>query len=134
MEAINKDAVLLRAEKIEFKNPEHVIDLELEKAIVNARDALLALQHEDGYWIGLLEADVTVVTDFIPLMRIFGIEDESREKKAIKYALERQNEDGSWSLFYKGSGSLDVTIRTYLGLKICGISPGCCPPSIGNIC
>jgi len=98
-------------------------DKKLDICIDKAKEYLFSKQHEDGYWIGLLEADVTVVTDFIPLMRIFSIRDESREKKAIKYALERQNKDGSWSLFHGGSGSLDVTIRTYLGLKISGISP-----------
>lgn len=96
----------------------------LNTSISKAQEYLFSRQHQDGYWIGLLEADVTVVTDFIPLMRIFGVRDPDREKKAVKYALKRQREDGSWSLFYGGSGSLDVTIRTYFGLKMCGISPG----------
>lgn len=94
----------------------------LDKTIENARGYLLSRQHDDGYWHGLLEADVTVVTDFIPLMRIFGIKAPDREKKAIKYALDRQSSDGSWGLFYGGQGNIDVTLRTYFGLKMCGIS------------
>jgi squalene-hopene/tetraprenyl-beta-curcumene cyclase len=98
-------------------------DKKIDTCIEGAQEYLLSRQHKDGYWIGLLEADVTVVTDFIPLMRIFGIRDQDREKKAIQYALRRQNEDGSWSLFYGGRGSLDAAIRTYFGLKLCGIPP-----------
>lgn len=95
--------------------------IKLDACISKAQEFLFSRQHKDGYWIGLLEADVTVVTDFIPLMRIFGIKDPAREEKAIKYALKRQNSDGSWSLFYGGKGNIDVTLRTYFGLKICGI-------------
>jgi len=95
----------------------------LDSSIEKAQEYLLSRQHEDGYWMGLLEADVTVVTDFLPLMRIFGIRNPEREKKVMKYALERQNSDGSWSLFYGGTGNIDATLRTYFGLKMCGISP-----------
>ncbi len=94
----------------------------LDKTIEAAQEYLLSRQHDGGYWYGLLEADVTVVTDFIPLMRIFGIRHPDREKKAVKYALDRQGSDGSWSLFYGGQGNIDVTLRTYFGLKICGTS------------
>ena len=95
----------------------------LDKTIGSAQDYLFSRQYDEGYWYGLLEADVTVVTDFIPLMRIFGIRNPDREKKVIKYAVKHQNRDGSWSLFYGGPGSVDVTLRTYFSLKICGVSP-----------
>ena len=93
----------------------------LDKTIGSAQEYLLSRQHDGGYWYGLLEADVTVVTDFVLLMRIFGSRYPDREKKAIKYALDRQGSDGSWSLFYGGQGNIDATLRTYFGLKICGI-------------
>jgi len=97
-------------------------DKTLDKCIDRAQQYIFSRQHKAGYWMGLLEADVTVVTDFIPLMRIFGIRDAGRERKAVSYALSRQKADGSWSLYYSGSGDIDATIRTYFGLKICGIS------------
>ncbi|MGM0365309.1 MAG: squalene--hopene cyclase [Actinomycetota bacterium] len=89
--------------------------------IRKSQEYLLSRQHKQGYWVGLLEADVSVVSGFIPLARFLGIEDRKRQEKAINYLLERQNPDGSWSLFYGGRGSIDVTIQTYFGLKVMGM-------------
>jgi len=82
---------------------------------------LLSRQHSQGYWVGLLEADVSVVSGFVPLARFLGIRDKAREQKAVNYLLDRQNPDGSWSMFYGGQGSIDVTIQTYFGLKVLGL-------------
>ncbi len=91
------------------------------KNIKKSREYLFSRQHEDGYWVGLLEADVSVVSGFIPLIRFLGIRNKRREEKAVNYLLEKQNSDGSWSMFWNGSGSIDVTIQTYFGLKMCGL-------------
>jgi len=91
--------------------------------IERSQDYLLSRQHKEGYWVGLLEADVSVVSGFIPLIRFLGIENLGKEKKAMDYLLDHQNADGSWSMFYGGQGSLDVTIQTYFGLKFLGLKP-----------
>lgn len=92
-------------------------------SIENTQEYLLSLQHKEGYWAGLLEADVSVVAGFIVLMRFIGIKDENNDKKAFNYLHSRQNPDGSWSLYYKGEGSLDVTVQSYFCFKMMGISP-----------
>lgn len=94
----------------------------VEQCIERTQKYLLSRQHPDGYWVGILEADVSVTSGFIPLMRFLGIRDRKLEKKAINYFLYNQNNDGSWSLYLNGKGSLDVTIQTYLCFKMCGIS------------
>ncbi|MCL6088334.1 MAG: squalene--hopene cyclase [Actinobacteria bacterium] len=100
------------------------IDLKkLDCCISDAQNHLLSLQQNEGYWAGILEADVSVVAGFIPLLRFLGIKDIEKEKKAYNYLLERQNNDGSWSLYWKGPGSLDVTVQSYFCLKMTGASP-----------
>jgi len=97
------------------------LNYDVNKCIEKSQNYLLSKQHKEGYWVGLLEADVSVVAGFIPLIRIFGIKNIDREKKAYNYFKNNQNKDGSWSLYYKGEGSLDVTVQTYFCLKIIGL-------------
>ena len=100
------------------------IDLKsLDRTIGSAQEYLLSRQNDDGFWMGKLEADVTVAADFMPLMRILGIRNRERDKKAVNSILRQQKADGSWSLYWDGEGNLDVTLRTYFSLKMCGISP-----------
>lgn len=100
------------------------IDNRINKSIKSAQEYLLSVQHSDGYWAGLLEADVSVVAGFIVLSKFLGISDENKDKKAFNYLRNRQNPDGSWSLYYKGEGSLDVTVQSYFCFKMMGFSSG----------
>jgi squalene-hopene/tetraprenyl-beta-curcumene cyclase len=95
---------------------------QLDEAISKTQEYLLSRQNKKGYWVGILEADATVVSGFIPLLRFLNIRDEEFEKKAINYIFKRQNDDGSWSTFYKGPGNINATVQTYFGLKMCGIT------------
>ncbi len=91
--------------------------------IKGCQQYLFSRQQDEGYWMGLLEADASVVSGFIPLARFLGVEDRKMEEKAVNYLLDRQNSDGSWSMFYGDQGSLDVTVQSYFGLKVMGVSP-----------
>lgn len=91
------------------------------ETITKTRNYLLRRQHEQGYWVGILEADVSVVSGFIPLQRFLGITDEEFNRKAVNYLMKRQNDDGSWSTYFGGPGDINVTVQTYFGLKMCGI-------------
>ena len=94
----------------------------LNDCIENSQNYLFSRQSDEGYWVGMLEADVSVVASFITLFRFLGIRDAKRDDKAYNYLRQNQNADGSWSLYAKGAGSLDVTIQSYFCLKMIGIA------------
>jgi squalene-hopene/tetraprenyl-beta-curcumene cyclase len=96
----------------------------LEQAIKRAQNYLLSLQSEEGYWVGELEADVSVTAGYIPLMYFLtGKIDPQRKRKILNYVKSKQQRDGSWSTYYGGPGDLNVTIQAYFALKLAGVSP-----------
>jgi len=95
----------------------------LEQAIERARDYLLAVQSQDGYWVGELEADVTVTAGYIPLMYFMtGKVDPIKQQKVVNYVRSKQRADGSWSTYYGGPGDLSVTIQAYFAMKLAGVA------------
>ena len=96
----------------------------VDQAIKKAQDHLLRIQSQEGYWVGQLEADVTVTAGYIPLMYFMrGKVDLERQQKVVNYVISKQQTDGSWSTYYDGPGDLNVTIQAYLALKLAGVSP-----------
>jgi squalene-hopene/tetraprenyl-beta-curcumene cyclase len=107
------------------QTPAVEVDLHtLEQAIRRIRDNLLRIQSREGYWVGELEADVSVTAGYIPLMYfVIGNIDPQRKWKIVNYLRSKQNQDGSWSTYYSGPGDLNVTIQAYFALKLAGVSP-----------
>lgn len=96
----------------------------LEQAIERAQGYLLSIQSPEGYWVGELEADVTVAAGYIPLMYfIMGRVDPQRQRKVVNYVKGKQQADGSWSTYHGGAGDLSVTSQAYFALKLAGVSP-----------
>ncbi|MCL4377834.1 MAG: squalene--hopene cyclase [Actinobacteria bacterium] len=94
----------------------------LNECIENSQNYLFSRQSDEGFWVGMLEADVSVVAGFIILFRFLGIQDAGKDSKAYCYLRKNQNIDGSWSLYTKGEGNLDVTIQSYFCLKMMGVA------------
>lgn len=93
----------------------------VEAAARKAREHLLGLQNEGGYWVGELEADTSVAAGYIPLMLFMtGKIDEPRARKIVHYVLSRQKPDGSWSTYEGGPGDLSVSVQVYFALKLTG--------------
>ncbi len=93
----------------------------LDSAISRAAAHLESLQHRAGYWVGELEADASVTAGYIPLMYfMLGEVDQSRQARAVRYVLSKQNQDGSWPSFFGGPGDLNVTVQVYFALKLAG--------------
>ena len=49
----------------------------LDRAIANARDAMIGRQSEEGYWLFELEADCTIPAEYIMMMHFLDEIDES---------------------------------------------------------
>ncbi len=95
----------------------------VQAALRKAQAHLLGLQSPEGYWVGELEADVSVSAGYVPLMyHVLGTVDPVRRQKVVNFVRSKQNPDGSWSSHNGGPGDLNVSIQTYFDLKLAGVS------------
>jgi squalene-hopene/tetraprenyl-beta-curcumene cyclase len=92
----------------------------LEQAIENGANHLLSLQADEGYWLGELEADTTLESDYIYYLYVLGKADPGRIAKLANYVRRRQLPDGGWNIFPGGPSDLNATCKAYFALKLVG--------------
>jgi squalene-hopene/tetraprenyl-beta-curcumene cyclase len=92
----------------------------LDRAIARARDRLLGLQHEEGYWLFELEADCTIPAEYILMMHFMDEIDDTRQTQIANFLRSRQGLDGSFPLYPGGAGDLSCTIKSYYAMKMSG--------------
>src|SRR6202011_3121113 len=92
----------------------------LESSIERGANHLLSLQTEEGYWLGELEADTTLESDYIYYLFVLGKADPDRIAKLATYVRRRQLADGGWSIYPGGPSELNATCKAYFALKLAG--------------
>jgi squalene-hopene/tetraprenyl-beta-curcumene cyclase len=92
----------------------------LRTATRAAQDHLFSLQHEDGYWCGELEADSTLESDYITMHTLLGTGDPGKMRKAVRWILDHQNQDGGWPIYNGGPSEISATVKGYFALKLMG--------------
>jgi squalene-hopene/tetraprenyl-beta-curcumene cyclase len=95
----------------------------LDRAIKNAQDRLLSLQHQDGYWVFELEADCTIPAEYIMMMHYLDDIDEKLQAKIANYLRKHQSADGSYPLYPGGAGDISCSVKVYYALKMAGDTP-----------
>ena len=95
----------------------------LTQAIEQGANHLLSLQTREGYWMGELEADTTLESDYIYYLHILGKADPERIGKLANYVRQRQLPDGGWNISVGGPSELNATVKAYFGLKLAGDAP-----------
>ncbi len=77
----------------------------LDGAIERAKEHLLRLQNQDGYWVFELEADCTISSEYILMMHFMDEIDEALQAKIANYLRTQQTQDGSYALFQAGKAN-----------------------------
>src|SRR5947208_16078291 len=95
----------------------------LDAAIERAVSYLKSVQHQDGYWLGELEADTTLESDYIFYLHVLGRFDRKRVVKLAEYIRRRQLEDGGWNIYIGGTSEITATVKAYLALKLASEPP-----------
>ena len=88
-----------------------------------ARQCLLARQAADGHWIGELQGDTILESEYILLMAFLGREHDPKVKKAARYILQQQHPEGGWDNYTDGPVELSVSVKAYFALKLAGHDP-----------
>jgi squalene-hopene/tetraprenyl-beta-curcumene cyclase len=96
-------------------------DQELGAAITRSQSYLLTEQKPEGYWVGELMVDSTLVSDTIAYHHWNGKVDLAWQKKAVNHILSMQLPDGGWNIYYGGPSEVNATIKAYLALKLAGV-------------
>jgi squalene-hopene/tetraprenyl-beta-curcumene cyclase len=95
----------------------------LEQVIERAANHLLSIQADEGYWLGELEADTTLESDYIYYLHVLGKADPGRIAKLANYVRRRQLDDGGWNIYPGGPSDLNATCKAYFALKLAGDAP-----------
>jgi squalene-hopene/tetraprenyl-beta-curcumene cyclase len=91
-----------------------------EQALDRAVERLLALQHPDGWWKGLLETNVTIDAEDLFLREFLGVRDDRDTAATAAWIRSKQRDDGTWANFYGGPPELSTTVEAYAALRLAG--------------
>jgi squalene-hopene/tetraprenyl-beta-curcumene cyclase len=94
---------------------------DLESAMLRAQENLLGLQRPEGYWVGELMVDSTLVTDTVVYHHWAGKVDKAWQRKAVNHIFSKQLPDGGWNIYHGGPSEVTATIKAYLALKLAGV-------------
>ena len=93
----------------------------LHAAITRSQAFLLTEQKPEGYWVGELMVDATLVSDTISYHHWRGDVDPAWQRKAANHILRMQLPDGGWNIYHGGPAEVNATIKAYLALKLAGL-------------
>jgi squalene-hopene/tetraprenyl-beta-curcumene cyclase len=96
---------------------------EARETLRRATEHLLSLQHQDGWWQGELETNVTMDAEDLLLREFLGIGDDETKAAAGRWIRSQQRADGTWANFYGGPGDLSTTVEAYVALRLAGDEP-----------
>jgi squalene-hopene/tetraprenyl-beta-curcumene cyclase len=88
---------------------------------------LLSRQAPDGHWVGELQGDTILESEYVLLLAFLGREHEERVAKAARYIIGEQMPDGGWSNYPDGPADLSVSVKAYFALKLAGYDPNSPP-------
>ncbi|MEX2287800.1 MAG: terpene cyclase/mutase family protein [Planctomycetaceae bacterium] len=95
----------------------------LLNAIRATRDWLLERQHVEGYWVGELEGDTILESEYILLLAWLGQEHSDRARRCANYIVSKQLPEGGWAIYPGGPLEISASVKAYFALKLCGQSP-----------
>ena len=90
------------------------------QALARARDHLLGLQHQQGWWQGELETNVTMDAEDLLLREFLQIRTPGQTAASARWIASKQREDGTWANFHGGPGDHSTTVEAYVALRLAG--------------
>ncbi|WP_261553869.1 squalene--hopene cyclase [Frankia tisae] len=100
--------------------PQAAAPISADVAAARARDHLLALQSDEGWWKGDLETNVTMDAEDLFMKQFLGIRGDDETEQTARWIRSQQLSGGGWPTFYGGPADLSTTIEAYIALRLAG--------------
>ena len=94
----------------------------LAEAMDSTARWLIEQQHDDGFWVGELEGDTILESEYVLLMAFLGREWDPVCVKACRYLRDRQLPEGGWSIYPGGPAEVSASVKAYFALKLVGVA------------
>lgn len=93
------------------------------RALERGREHLLAIRQPDGHWVGELEGDTILESEYALLRHFMGCLDADRLRKLANYLRQAQRPTGGWAQYPGGRVDVSASVKAYLVLKLAGLAP-----------
>ena len=90
-------------------------------ALKHAQTALFKLQRPEGFWLGELDANPALYSDYVVFMHWSQEIDSDLQKKCVKHLLCTRLADGGWGIYPGGPAEIDSSVKAYFALKLAGM-------------
>ncbi len=102
----------------------HPSQLRWPSAIEVAEGRTRVRPNEGGYWIGELEGDTTVGSDYILFLSFLDADAHHEKIQSLaRHILREQSPSGGWNLYHGGPDEISASVKAYFALKLAGFSP-----------
>lgn len=95
----------------------------LVSTIDRTRNYLLEQQHREGFWVGELEGDTILESEYLLLLAYLGRGQSDVARKLANYIDKQQLASGGWAIYPGGPLEISASVKAYLALKIAGHDP-----------
>jgi squalene-hopene/tetraprenyl-beta-curcumene cyclase len=94
------------------------------EAAARAREWLLERQQPDGHWVGELEGDTILETEYVLLLQFLGNPDRRKLRRLCNYVVRNwQNQDGGFPIFPGGPSDVSASVKAYFACKLAAHTP-----------
>jgi squalene-hopene/tetraprenyl-beta-curcumene cyclase len=95
----------------------------VEQALHRAMSTLIGKQDQKGYWVGELQGDSILESEYLLLKFILGQDEDPNLPPIANYLRTLQQTDGGWNMYPGGASDLSGTVKAYFALKLMGDDP-----------
>ncbi len=92
-------------------------------ALDRATSYLLSVQHDEGWWQGELETNVTMDAEDLLFREFLGIRSPEQTAASARWIRSSQRPDGTWANYRGGEPDLSTSVEAYVALRLAGDEP-----------
>lgn len=93
---------------------------QVKKARIHLRDFMLSQQHPEGYWVGELQGDTILESEYALFLHYMGWGTPETYRQLANYVIKQRNDEGAWGIYPNAPTDISASVKAYILLKLAG--------------